>query len=234
MPQRRRFVLVRPEYPSNMGAAARAVRTMGIDTLEFVAPQRDPLGERALALACSAAPLLAEAPRWGSVREAVVDAGLVIGTTMRSRQGWPEPQTPEAIAQQFPILAPTGDIIVLFGNESTGLSGEEIAQCDLLSRIPLAHTQPSLNLAQAVMLYGYLLRAPTNDTKPRKDSEPVVTPSIQVLRQRCATLLDRLGFGVEHGQRDYIMRRLAHACASKRDVAALHSVTQRLMQALDN
>jgi tRNA (cytidine32/uridine32-2'-O)-methyltransferase len=155
--ERIRFVLVRTSHPGNIGAAARALRTMGFTRLRLVAPQRFPHAE-AEALAAGAEAVLREAQVVASVVEALADCTLALGCTARPRGvALPELSPREAAARALADCA-TGPVAFVFGNERTGLTNDELLRCHVAVRIPSDPACPSLNLAQAVQVLAYELR----------------------------------------------------------------------------
>jgi TrmH family RNA methyltransferase len=152
------FVLVRPHYPENLGACARAIKTMGFDSLALVRPSRLAVPEHPMAFKMSvrAWDVLAACRRFDSVEAAVGRATLVVGTS--SRRGLTAPVTPRELAGRVVRAASEGrSTCILFGNEKTGLTAEELESVPLRLRIPMAGDQPSINLAQAVQLVAYEL-----------------------------------------------------------------------------
>lgn len=153
-----RFVLVRPHYPENLGASARALKAMGFLDLVLVKPGRlcHPEHEMAFKMAVKSWDLLDRTRSVETLEEAVSDVGLVIATT--SRRGISGTQTPRALAPDICARAASGgSCAILFGNEKTGLSEEEHGFASAFLRIPMAADQPSINLAQAVQLIAYEL-----------------------------------------------------------------------------
>ena len=152
MPEKVKIVLVNTTHPGNIGAAARAMKTMGLDQLALVAPRHFPNAE-CTARAAGADDILARAAVFPSVEEAVADCGLVFGTSARTRSiAWPE-VTPETAATQ--IAGTAGGAAVLFGRESSGLSNEELEICHAMIRIPTNAEFASLNIASAVQIICY-------------------------------------------------------------------------------
>ena len=152
MPEKVKIVLVNTTHPGNIGAAARAMKTMGLDQLALVAPRHFPSAE-CTARAAGADDILARAAVFPSVEEAVADCGLVFGTSARTRSiAWPE-VTPETAATQ--IAGTAGGAAVLFGRESSGLSNEELEICHAMIRIPTNPEFASLNIASAVQIICY-------------------------------------------------------------------------------
>ena len=150
-----KIVLVNTTHPGNVGAAARAMKTMGLDQLVLVSPRHFPSAE-CTARAAGADDILARATVFPSVAEAVADCGLVFGTSARTRSiSWPE-VTPETAAAQIIEHAGAGSgAAVLFGRESSGLSNEELEICHAMIRIPTNTAFASLNIASAVQIICY-------------------------------------------------------------------------------
>jgi TrmH family RNA methyltransferase len=156
-PQNVRIVLVEPEYPGNVGSAARAMFTLGLSQLFVVNPVCDPRAEEAFWLAHSAEGILKGMHVVGRLEEALADTVFSVGTTRRVRRvGYPIYTPEETVAQ---IRAREGDapVAIVFGRESSGLTNSELALCSIQSTVPTATENHSLNLAQAVLIYCYLL-----------------------------------------------------------------------------
>jgi len=152
------FVLVRPHYPENVGAAARAMKTMGITDLVLVKPSRLAVPEHEMArkMAVKSLDVLDGARRTTTLAEALAACDLAIATT--SRKGVSGVIAPRHAAALTLERAARGEkVAFVFGNEKTGLAQEDVERCDLRVRIPMAAEQPSINLAQAVQLVAYEL-----------------------------------------------------------------------------
>lgn len=151
------FILCKPGIPENIGATARALLNMGFGNLRLVNPC-DHLQDRARWMACSAEMLLEKAEVFNGLKEAVADMDLVVGTTARKRKRRVRYHDPAGVHE---ILASKRDSVakvgVVFGPETAGLSAAELSRCDLVSSIPTSDECPSLNLAQAVLLYAHEL-----------------------------------------------------------------------------
>lgn len=155
-----RFVLVEPSHPGNVGAAARALKTMGFSRLVLVAPrvphvQSDP---EAIAMASGADDVLASAHVVPTLGDALSGVHWSIALTARTREYGPPRLAPRAAAEQASAQVGTGDIALVFGNERTGLANEHVDQCSALAHIPANPAYSSLNLAQAVQVLAYELR----------------------------------------------------------------------------
>jgi TrmH family RNA methyltransferase len=152
-----RIVLVDTSHPGNIGASARAMKNMGLESLVLVRPQShaDP---EAAARASGAADLLARARLAGSVEAAIADCGLVLGTTARARSANFRVLDARQAAGELVAAAAARPVAVLFGGERNGLANEELERCQALIRIPAAAAYASLNLAQAVQIVCYEIR----------------------------------------------------------------------------
>ena len=150
------FVLVEPARGENIGAAARAIKTMGFSDLRLVRP-----GDMTAArwVAHQSQDILARARHFESLDHALADVDLSIACTARHRlQKDRYVDADQCAALVADKAASVNRVAIVFGRESSGLTGDEVARCDLASSIPLAQEQPSLNLAQAVMVYAWELR----------------------------------------------------------------------------
>ena len=153
-----RFVLVGTQHPGNIGAAARALKTMGLARLVLVAPEKG-VDEEALRRAAGADDLLLDSPVFANLAEAVADCQLVLGCTARSRRVALEELLPAVAAQQAVQAAHAGqEVALVFGRERTGLSNDELELCQRAIHIPSDPAFSSLNLGAAVQVLAYTVR----------------------------------------------------------------------------
>jgi tRNA (cytidine32/uridine32-2'-O)-methyltransferase len=151
-------VLSRPTEPMNIGATCRAMKTMGLRHLRLISPL-NPKGRSARALAHGAEDILDQAVVTDDLLDAVGDALVVTGTTARERQLRKRALlTPAELADRIAAHSRDGRVIIMFGTERTGMTNDEVDLCRYLSTVDSAPEQPSLNLAQAVMLYAWEIR----------------------------------------------------------------------------
>lgn len=153
-----RFLLASPHYPENLGAACRAMKTMGFTQLGIVHPSRLALPSHPMArkMAVKSLDVLDQAEIYDNLDEAIVGYDIVIGST--ARRGVSGVFSPARLAQRvLDWSAQRQKIAILFGNEKHGLTSDELSRCDALFRIPMVADQPSLNLAQAVQVVAYEL-----------------------------------------------------------------------------
>ncbi len=151
-----RLVLLRPRNADNLGAVARAMKNFGLADWVVVSPNPELLEVPGLnRLAVKAGDLLESVRRVDTFEEAIADCSWVVGTTMRLVEGRRR-LTPRELAQSALERADARWALV-FGDERHGLMNEDVRQCHALSFIPATDEQPSLNLAQAVVVYAYEL-----------------------------------------------------------------------------
>lgn len=150
-----RIVLVEPSHPGNIGAAARAMKTMGLERLYLVSPELYPHAE-ATARASGADDVLAKAVVCDDLDTALSGTTLVFGTSARARNlEWPT--IPPRAAAEAVIREPAGEVALLFGRERSGLTNEELERCHYRVHIPANPNYSSLNLASAVQILCYEL-----------------------------------------------------------------------------
>lgn len=157
MLDRTRIVLINTSHPGNIGAAARAMKTMGLCELYLVAPHEFP-HHKADEMASGAADILANAKVVATLDEAISDCTLVVGTSARMRAiPWPL-LTPREMAEKVRLEPAASETAILFGREQSGLSNEELQRCHLHIHIPANPVYSSLNIASAVQVVSYELR----------------------------------------------------------------------------
>jgi tRNA/rRNA methyltransferase len=151
---RMRIVLSHPSHPGNIGAAARAMKTMGFDDLALVAPRHFPDPD-ATALAAGAADVLAAARVFTTLEAALADCVLAAGFSARRRDLSQPPERLRECAPDLVAASGAGRVALVFGNETSGLSNDELARCQRFVSIPANPQYASLNLAAAVQVACY-------------------------------------------------------------------------------
>jgi len=170
-----RVVLSHPAHPGNIGAAARALKTMGLSRLYLVRPERfvDP---QARALSSSALDVLAVAVVCDSLDDALKGTALSIAVSARPRIVGPATLDARSAAAEAVARARTDEVAFVFGNETTGLSNAEVMKCNRLASIPSHPDYTSLNLAAAVQVITYECRmAQLGPLPPTAPSEELAT-----------------------------------------------------------
>jgi tRNA (cytidine32/uridine32-2'-O)-methyltransferase len=149
-----RIILVDTAHPGNIGAAARAMKNMGLRELYLVRPKLFP-SEEATARASGANDVLDTARTFDTLEEAIADCGLVVGTSSRQRHLPWDLVEPRECAQRIAQDSRSGPVAIVFGSERYGMTNEELARCNVLVTIPTEGEYSSLNVAMAVQVIAY-------------------------------------------------------------------------------
>jgi tRNA/rRNA methyltransferase len=167
-----RIVLCRPSHPGNIGAAARAMKTMGLTDLRLVAPERFPAPE-AEWMATNAGDVLRQVKIHATLGEAISDCVAAFAMSARARE-W-SPQVLDVRSAALRASAMEGEIAFVFGAESAGLTNEEMFACQYLVHIPASREFSSLNLAQAVQVVAHELHMCFDPSMPFARVEKLAT-----------------------------------------------------------
>lgn len=230
-----RFVLVRPRNAENLGSAARALKNFGLSQWTWV-DAKAPSIEPAYKLAVHAEELLDSVRRETTLAAAVADCSWVVGTSSRHVRG-KRRLGPRELAREAVDRARAGTVAIVFGDERSGLSNEEVDQCHDLSAIPTDDAQPSVNLAQATLLYAYelrLARLEAAESNPAPLPVPAPDAQLRAIEQALTSALTRSRFLSSEGRhavRD-LMATLRRSRLSKAEAgvwsAALHVLARAL------
>ena len=155
------FILSHTSHPGNIGAAARAMKTMGFNKLTLLCPEKFPHSE-ADALASGATDILEKAKVFTNIEEALAHNNIIVGFTARRRELTQAHLSSDEVAKKIIKLGITNKIGLFFGNETSGLSNDEIQHCHYLGYIDANKSYSSLNLSQAVQVIAYALRQEIN------------------------------------------------------------------------
>ena len=193
-----RIVLVEPTHPGNIGAVARAMKTMGLTDLALVNPKRFP-DEEASARAAGAADVLANARLCDSLLAAISDCGFVVGTSARLRAVQSAVIGPRRSAKLLIEESAGTQTAVVMGTESSGLTNEQMAHCRYLVHIPANEQYSSLNLAMATQIICYELRmAMLGDAGEAliddRGDAPATADEIEGLHDHFERILEGTGF----------------------------------------
>jgi tRNA/rRNA methyltransferase len=152
-----RIVLVRTSHPGNIGAAARAMKTMGLRRLVLVAPKSfpDPVAD---ARATGALDVLQAAQVCGTLEQALAGSTHAVALSARRRELSHELRSAREAAVAIAALAQEGEVSLVFGAEISGLTNDEVGLCHELAMIPADPDYSSLNLGSAVQVMAYELR----------------------------------------------------------------------------
>jgi tRNA/rRNA methyltransferase len=163
-------VLSRPSHAGNIGSAARAMKTMGFDDLRLVAPKDFP-SANANALASGALDVLERARVFATLEEALGDAVLAVGFSSRPRDLSHPVRALREAAGDIVAQSVHGRVALVFGNETFGLTNEELARCQWLATIPANPRYASLNLAAAVQVACYELAVAAAQFSPAAEPD---------------------------------------------------------------
>ena len=223
-----RIVLVQPSYEFNIGLVARAMKNFGFKELYIVKPES--FGDEAIKFSSHAAEIIKSAKICTALEEAINDVDIVIGTSSNigndrnlRRIGIPVTEI-KNIAK--------GKIAVLFGNERTGLTNEQIDKCDILTFIPTSDEYPSMNLALSVAVFLYemkrdeKIRTVKYEIASKKDKEEIINFLRDLL-----VLSDLKGIKLEHSLIVF-KRLLDRAYLSKREAKTLLGTFARIRNRL--
>lgn len=156
------IILSRTTEPMNIGATCRAMKTMGLKHLRLISPL-NPKGRTARALAHGSEDILDNALVVDDLLDAISDCTVVVGTTARVRQLRKKSHLDAAVAAEHIVdHSRGGKVGILFGTERSGLTNDEVDICRYLTSVDTAPEHGSLNLSQAVMLYGWEIRKAWN------------------------------------------------------------------------
>lgn len=233
-------VLVRPREEGNVGSAARAMANMGLDRLILVEPAAE-LGRVAAAFAVGAKHVLDACERKPTLREALAPFRRVVGTTSARDRRWDVPllsprELPAWLAQD-PPGTPTA---LVFGPEVGGLTNDDLALASVVVTIPCSPVQPTLNLAQAVLILAYELYLSRGELPPPATvghpEPPATSGEVDGLFGHATDLLRRIGFDRDDSFEGVLrdLRRLAaRAAPDSREVAILRGICRRAIRALE-
>jgi tRNA/rRNA methyltransferase len=228
-----RLVLLRPRNADNLGAIARAMKNFGLDDWVVVSPNPRLLEVPGLnRLAVKSGELLETVRLVETFDAALEGCTWVVGTTMRRIEGR-QRLAPREVATE--AHARGGKLALVFGDERSGMTNEDLARCHALSFIPASEAQPSLNLAQAVVLYAWELFSaqPSSAAPPPAAADDA---AIQGLRNDLSSALLSAGFlqNTERSAVDDLLAPILRGRLSKKEAelwkAALKTVGKALSQ----
>jgi TrmH family RNA methyltransferase len=224
-----RIILVEPQTRANIGAVARAMKTMGLSRLVLVRPVLWREAQEAWYIAHGAEEVLEASEEYDDLDTALAPLVLVAGTTNRRRSRvHATPERPDSAAARLVAAARSGPVGVLFGNEDAGLSGADLSRCLVVITIPSAVARPSLNLSHAVQVVAYeLLLAVAGEVGP---SAPDLAPAVELeaLYTRILRLMQGIGFRFRQDDPETFLasvrRCFGRAAFERRDMRTMHLI----------
>ncbi|WP_027708990.1 tRNA/rRNA methyltransferase [Zooshikella ganghwensis] len=225
------FILVEPQRAVNVGACARALKTMGFNDLRIVNSQQY-LADEAQWVAHGATDILQSAQHFVSLESALKDIDLAIGTSTKQRAGKRYAYSPkalyESLSEKSQLLS---RVAIVFGREDHGLANEMLNLCDVLSTVPLAVSYPSLNLGQAVMLYAYELGPLSQPDQANSFSDDVAEGQWRALHEKVIFLLDQLNIPCSAKEYQWVRERLP--VCSRKDINFLHTLVTDVIRKIN-
>lgn len=203
-----RVVLCGTTHPGNIGAAARAMKTMGLPSLYLVNPRHFPAPE-AEAMASSATDILEHTIVCRSLDEALSGTVFAVACTARSRDLSHEVLTPREAGARLAIEAANGCVALVFGPEKSGLTSEDVSRCGVIATVPANPEYTSLNLAAAVQIFAYEVRqaaAPTTRFA-QEENEPATYDDVEFFFRHLEQTLYDVDF-LDPRQPKRLMQRL--------------------------
>jgi TrmH family RNA methyltransferase len=237
-PPRPAVVLVRPQEEGNIGAAARAMANMGLSELVLVTG-RASIGPVARAFAVGAGHILDAAVEVPDLAAALGPFQRLVGTTStRGRALEVQPIAPRQLPAVLAGDPPGTRTALVFGPEASGLTADELAPCSPWVHVPCTPAQPTLNLAQAVLVVAYELRLADAAARPTMTGQPLAASAdVDALFDHLRPVLGAVGFDRDDSF-ETVMRDLralaARAALSEREVAILRGICRRAGAALDH
>jgi len=222
------FILVEPAVPENVGAAARAIKTMGFSSLRLVNTKahRD---EKASWLAHASNEILENAQEFDSLEEATKDIDWIIGTSAKKRRVnedyYPSNKINELIKAKANSIK---NLAIVFGREESGLTNDELKLCDIVTSVPMKTTYPSLNLGQSVMIYAYTLSMLEIDEK--EPDQKTDQAELNILKLKTESILIDIGFKKDSAIYNRIMERLM--ILGETDIHLLLSIEHKINEKL--
>jgi len=228
-----RVVLVEPSLPENIGASARAMKTMGLSDLALVQPKLFP-DARASALAAGAEDILERARVCATLAEALADCVFAAGCSARRRDVALPLLEPARAARDLLGRLSAGPVALVFGAERTGLSNADLGRCDIAVHIPTEPDFSSLNLAQAVQVLAFSVRMAALEQNPPapqptedREDPPASIGQLEGMFGHFEEALEEIDFfkGRPHRQLMLRIRRMLHrADLDTREVMILRGI----------
>jgi tRNA/rRNA methyltransferase len=211
-----RVVLCETSHPGNIGAAARAMKTMGLSRLVLVKPKHFPHAD-AEAFASGALAVLREAVVCDSLDAALAGTVLAVASTSRHRDLTHEVVDCREACKRLVQDASHGAVALVFGPERTGLTIRDVNKCQLIAVIPANPDYVSLNLAQAVQVFAYELRITAAGTAPRapRNSEAATHQEVEGFYRQLEEVFSASGF-LDPQQPKRLMQRMRRLFARSR------------------
>ncbi len=220
------FILVKPAVPENIGATARALKTMGFSKLRLVNPA-GLYSSKVNIVAHGSNDIIRKAEVFYSFEEAVKDLDFIVATSAKKRrtnEDYIHAGNLKSFLREKDLHVSTTGIV--FGSEESGLDNELIKRCDLITYIPLQAPYPSLNLSHAVMIFAYLLSGIRES--PAREEAIIPEENLQALKRKVSNILENIEIKQPHIIGPRIFERLSYL--KNQDINLLHSICNAYLE----
>ena len=224
------IILVEPETPGNIGSVARAMKNTGLVKLRLVNPC-DTDTKELRQLAHRSKDIVKNAEHFTSLKEALKDINVSVGTTMRRRSIKFSNFTPEEVAEKVLAYESDTKIAFVFGRERTGLYTDELNLCHIHSTIPTAVQNPAINLAQSVMIFSYILYRESLKGGKAVSYKPASHEAVESLYDHLGDALHKSGFIPRDDMDTFVSRFrriLGRTIPEYQDLQTIHKIIQVL------
>jgi tRNA/rRNA methyltransferase len=220
------IVLVRPRGPGNIGSVVRAMKNTGLKNLVLIDPC-DFKNDETRKMAVGDTKILNKAKIFPTLKEALKPYHFTVATTRRTRRRFNQFVAAREMAQKIVRLPKTSKIAVVFGTEDKGLKNAEISLCQAVSMIPSHPKFPSLNLAQAVMVYAYEIFLAAWKSMPEENTDLASNEEMEGMYGHLQTVLEQIEF-FTRGKPQTLMESIrnfsSRTSLSPRDVRILRGI----------
>lgn len=220
------FILVEPISSGNIGASARAIKTMGFNQLRLVNPP-EYLNDEARKFAYSSQEILENTLVFGSLKDAISDIDFIVGTSAKRRRvkydNYSANEIPDIITSKKGLVK---KLAIVFGNEESGLNNDELRLCNIISFVPMNKSYPSLNLSQSVMIYAYELF--NHSINKKIPLEKPGEGSFRKIMEKTENVLNKYSINSNITLFNRIIERIN--ILSKDDLNLLHSVYKYILK----
>jgi tRNA/rRNA methyltransferase len=220
------IVLVKPKGSGNVGSVARAMKNTGLKQLVLIDPC-DFKNLEAKKMAVGDTSILGKAKVYSDLKDALGSYQFTVATTRRMRRRFNQFLSPREIAERIAALPNHFKIALVFGAEDKGLENAEIAHCQFVSTIPSHPKLPSLNLAQAVMIYAYEIYCRGLETIKTEKQDMASVQELEAMYEHFERTLRLIKFfnrGKSETLMESIRNFLGRAKLSSRDIRILRGI----------
>ncbi|MBI1883261.1 MAG: RNA methyltransferase [Chlamydiae bacterium] len=220
------IVLVEPKSPGNIGSVARVMKNTGLENLILISPC-DWHDLEAKKMAVGDLSLIEKAKVYSDLKEALTPFRWTVATTRRTRRRFDQVLTPREVAQKIKEFPSRSKVALVFGPEDHGLSNPDLSLCHSLSTIPSSQKFPSLNLAQAVMVYAYEMYAAASWVSKKKRKDIAGVKELEGMYDHLEKMLFEIQYftrGKPETLMESIRNFLNRADLSSRDVRILRGI----------